>query len=63
MDADYFKLKKSQIVMFVIICACLYYITESFFMTLGVMVLLILASYLISAWIGKKQGKEEEHFW
>jgi len=61
MDESQFKLSKLRIVSFFIICGGLYYLTSSFLMSLGIMILLIIANYLLAAWIGKKMGKEEEH--
>lgn len=61
MDADDFKIRKSQIVAFMVIGAGLYYLTGSFFMSLGIMLLLILGVNLLASWIvGRRAQKEDE---
>ena len=61
MDADDFKIRKSQIVAFMVIGAGLYYLTGSFFMSLGIMLLLILGVNLLASWIvGRRTQKEDE---
>jgi len=60
MDVNEFKLRPSQIIIFFLICAGLYYITESFFMALGIMVLLIIGNYVLADWIGNKWFSEKD---
>lgn len=60
MDAEQFKLKKSRIAAFFIIGAGLYYLTSSFFMSLGIMILLIVGVHLLASWICKRRGIEDK---
>ncbi len=60
MDANDFKLRKSQIAAFMVIGAGLYYLTGSFLMSLGIMFLLILGVNLLATWIVSKREQEEE---
>ncbi|MBR1401160.1 MAG: transporter [Prevotella sp.] len=60
MDADDFKIRKSQIVAFMVIGAGLYYLTGSFFMSLGIMLLLILGVNLLASWIVDRRAQKED---
>ena len=54
-----FRLRKSQIAAFMVIGAGLYYLTGSFFMSLGIMLLLILGVHALALWIVKRREQKE----
>lgn len=60
MDANDFKLKKSQIVAFFVIALGLYYLTGSYLMMAGIFLLLILGVQMLTLWLQKKKKEEEK---
>lgn len=60
MDIKDFKIKKSQWLIFILISAGLMYITESWLMSLGIMLLLIVFDFVLAAYIGKKRGDKDD---
>lgn len=57
MDIEQFKISKKQIAAFLVICAGLYFITSSFLMSLGVMVLLIIAVNILALVVYKRRRR------
>lgn len=60
MDINDFKIKKSQWVIFILIAAGLMFLTESWLMSLGIMLLLIVLDFVLAEYIGKKRGDEDD---
>lgn len=60
MDIKDFKIKKSQWLIFIIISAGLIYITESWLMALGIMLLLIVLDFVLAEYFGKKKGDQDD---
>mgnify|MGYP006903494155 CR=1 FL=1 len=60
MDVNDFKIKKSQWVLYILISAALLYITESWLMSLGIFLLIILADYLVADYVMRKRGNEDD---
>ena len=59
MDINDYKIKKSQWVMFIIISAGLLYLTGSWFMSLGIMILLILLDFALASWSARRRGMDD----
>lgn len=57
MDVEQFKISKKQIAAFLVICAGLYLITSSFLISLGVMVLLIIAVNAMALVVYKRRRR------
>ena len=60
MDANDFKLRKSQIVAFFVISLGLYYLTGSYLMMAGIFILLILGVQVLALWMEKRKKQQEE---
>lgn len=60
MDVNDFKIKKRQWLIFIIISAGLLYITESWLMSLGIMLLLIVIDFVVADNISRKRGENED---
>ena len=45
--------------MFIIISAGLLYLTGSWFMSLGIMILLILLDFALASWIARRRGMDD----
>ncbi len=59
MDANDFKLKKSQIVAFFVIAFGLYLLTESYLMMAGIFILLLVSVPLLAKWITRGDDEED----
>lgn len=62
MDVNDFKIKKGQWLLYIVVSAGLLYITESWLMTLGIMLLLILIDRMIAEYERKKRGEDNNLF-
>ena len=62
MDVNDFKLKKGQWLLYIVVSAGLLYITESWLMALGIMLLLILIDRMIAEYERKKRGEDNNLF-
>lgn len=60
MDIKDFKIKKSQWLIFIVLSAGLIYITESWLMSLGIILLLMVLDFVLAEFIGKKRGKKDD---
>ena len=60
MDANKYKIKKWQWALYIIVSAGLLLITESWLMSLGIMLLLILLDRIVAEYERKKRGGDEE---
>ena len=54
------KLKTSRIVLIVIVAIGLLYITDSWFMSMGILIILIVVDKLLADYSKKKQDKKEQ---
>lgn len=59
MDVNDFKIKKGQWLLYIIVSAGLLYISGSWLMSLGIMILLILIDRLLAEYERKKRGDDE----
>jgi len=59
MDINDFKIKPSQWIIFIIISAGLLYITESWLMSLGILLLLIVFDFCLAKYIARKRGLDD----
>lgn len=59
MDVNDFKIKKSQWVIFIIISAGLLYLTESWLMSLGIVLLLMILDFVLAKYIARRRGVDE----
>ena len=62
MDVNDFKIKRWQWVLYIVVSAGLLYITKSWPMSLGVMLLLILIDRLLAVYEKKRRGENDELF-
>ncbi|CCY65840.1 hypothetical protein [Marseilla massiliensis] len=62
MDVNDFKIKKGQWLLYIVVSAGLLYITESWLMALGIMLLLILIDRMIAEYERKKRGEDNNLF-
>lgn len=62
MDVNDFKIKKGQWLLYIVVSAGLLYITESWLMALGIMLLLILIDRMIAEYERKKRGDDNNLF-
>lgn len=62
MDVNDFKIKKGQWLLYIVVSAGLLYITESWLMALGIMLLLILMDRMIAEYERKKRGEDNNLF-
>ncbi len=62
MDVNDFKIKKWQWILYIVVSAGLLYITESWLMSLGILLLLILVDRLLAEFERKKRGDNNEMF-
>jgi len=60
MDANDFKIKPSQWIMFIIISAGLLFITESVLMSLGILLLLIVLDFVLARYIARRRGIDDD---
>lgn len=60
MNVNDFKIKKWQWALYIVVSAGLLYITGSWLMSLGIMLLLILVDRLLAEYERKKRGDEED---
>lgn len=59
MDANDFKIKPSQWIMFIIISAGLLFITESWLMSLGILLLLLVLDFTLARYIARRKGLDD----
>lgn len=62
MDVNDFKIKKGQWLLYIVVSAGLLYITGSWLMALGIMLLLILIDRMIAEYERKKRGEDNNLF-
>lgn len=62
MDVNDFKIKKGQWLLYIVVSAGLLYITESWLMALGIMLLLIIIDRMIAEYERKKRGEDNNLF-
>lgn len=62
MDVNDFKIKKGQWLLYIVVSVGLLYITESWLMALGIMLLLILIDRMIAEYERKKRGEDNNLF-
>ncbi len=62
MDVNDFKIKKGQWLLYIVVSAGLLYITESWLMALGIMLLLILIDRMIAEYERKKRSEDNNLF-
>lgn len=60
MDVNDFKIKKGQWILYIVVSAGLLYITKSWLMSLGIMILLILVDRLLAEYERKRRGDDED---
>lgn len=60
MNVNDFKIKKWQWALYIVVSAGLLYITGSWLMSLGIMLLLILVDRLLAEYDRKKRGDDED---
>ena len=60
MDANKYKIKKGQWVLYIVVSAGLLYITGSWLMSLGIMLLLILIDRVLAESERKKRGDDDD---
>ena len=60
MDVDKYKIKWWQWVLYVVVSAGLLYITGSWLMSLGIMLLLILIDRVLAEYERKKRGDDDD---
>ncbi len=60
MNVNDFKIKKWQWALYIVVSAGLLYITGSWLMSLGIMLLLILVDRLLAEYERKKRGDDED---
>lgn len=60
MDVDRFKIKWWQWALYIVVSAGLLYITGSWLMSLGIILLLILVDRLLAEYERKKRGGDED---
>ena len=60
MDANKYKIKKGQWILYIVVSAGLLYITGSWLMSLGIMLLLILLDRALAEYERKKRGGDED---
>ena len=59
-DLDQFKIKPYQVLLFIGISAGLLFITESWPMALGILLLLIIGNRMLAEYIYKKRGNKDD---
>lgn len=60
-DLDQFKIKPYQVLLFIGISAGLLFITESWPMALGILLLLIIGNRMLAEYIYKKRGNKDDN--
>lgn len=62
MDVNDFKIKKSQWILYIVVSAGLLYITKSWLMSLGIMILIILVDRMLAVYERRKRGEGDNLF-